>query len=42
VAIKTVNTDKGNVKIAIPVLKTARDVLFSASNKVMALYISEL
>jgi hypothetical protein len=34
-----VNTDRGNVKIAIAVLKTARDVRLSASNTLMMLNI---
>ena len=32
VAISTVKTESGNVKMAIAVLKTAKEVLFSANN----------
>ena len=38
--MQIVKTDKGNVKIAIAVLNTARDVLFSASNKLISSWIS--
>lgn len=37
VAIKTVKTERGNVKIAIAVRRTAREVRFSANNKFIAL-----
>jgi len=37
VAIKTVKTERGNVKIAMAVRRTAREVRFSASNKFIAL-----
>jgi len=37
-----VNTDIGNVKIAIAVLNTARAVRFSASKTLMVLYIFDV